>query len=118
MQPGHVYVLTADVRIESRADGPHFGHAGDDASDGERLFANLPAADSAVVLLSGSDTAIVDAAMNHAGRGAFVAGQSSEGCFDAAAAEALVARGGEAGTPVQLAKRLAARWPASAQAGV
>jgi chemosensory pili system protein ChpB (putative protein-glutamate methylesterase) len=118
LQPGHVYVLTADVGIESRADGPHFGHAGDDASDGERLFANLPAADSAVVLLSGSDTAIVDAAMHHAGRGAFVAGQSSEGCFDAAAAEALVARGGESGTPVQLAKRLAARWPASAQAGV
>lgn len=118
LQPGHVYVLTADVGVESRMEGPHFGHVGDDASDGARILANLPAADSAVVLLSGSDPAIVDAAMHHAGRGAFVAGQSSEGCFDAAAAEALVARGAEAGTPVQLAKRLAARWPASAQAGV
>ena len=118
LQPGHVYVLTADVDVESRADGPHFGHAGDDAFGGARILANLPAADSAIVLLSGSDPAIVDAAMNHAGRGAFVAGQSSEGCFDSIAAEALVARGAEAGTPVQLAKLLAARWPASAQAGI
>jgi len=114
MQPGHVYVLTADAALSRQDDGLHFSEAAVD--DGHAILAALPADDSAVVLLSGSDPASVDAAMHHAGRGAFVAGQSPEGCFDAVASEALTARGAEAGTPAQLAQRLAARWPATAQA--
>jgi chemosensory pili system protein ChpB (putative protein-glutamate methylesterase) len=115
LQPGHIYVLTADVGVESGSEGLRFGRAAADASDATRILANLRAGDSAIVMLSGSDPAMVDAAMNHAGHGAFVAGQSTEGCFDAAAAEALIARGAEAGTPAQLAQRLAARWPSPAQ---
>ena len=107
LQRGHVYVLPAELGLEKQADGLHF-HA-----DASTLLGNLPAADSAVVLLSGSDPGAVDVAMNHSQRGALVAGQSPEGCFDAVASEALVARGAQAGSPAQLAKMLATRWPST-----
>jgi chemosensory pili system protein ChpB (putative protein-glutamate methylesterase) len=106
LQRGHVYVLPAELGVNVQGDGLHF-HA-DGSSD---LVASLPPADSAVIVLSGTDPGLVDAAMAHALRGALVAGQSSEGCFDATASEALVARGAEVGAPVQLAKKLAMRWP-------
>lgn len=106
LQRGHVYVLPADVGIATQPDGLHF-----QAGAGNDLVASLPPADSAVIVLSGTDTALVDAAMTHSFRGALVAGQSPEGCFDAAASDALVARGAEAGSPAQLAKKLATRWP-------
>ena len=115
MQPGHVYVLTADAALVADGDGLHFSQA--EVAGSDAILASLPADGSAVVLLSGSDPAVVDAVMHHAGRGALVAGQSPEGCFDAVASEALAARGAEAGTPAQLAQRLAARWPSPAHAG-
>jgi chemosensory pili system protein ChpB (putative protein-glutamate methylesterase) len=71
----------------------------------------LPAADSAIVMLSGSDPALVDEAMHQSWNGAVVVAQSSDGCYDTAATDALIARGAEAGTPAELARRLAARWP-------
>ena len=107
LQRGHVYVLPAELGLEKQSDGLHFH------SDAGTLLGNLPAADSAVVLLSGSDPAVVDVAMNQSQRGALVAGQSPEGCFDAIASQALVARGGQAGSPAQLAKMLATRWPST-----
>jgi len=107
LQRGHVYVLPAELGLDKQADGLQF------KIDADALLAGLPSADSAVVLLSGSDPAAVDIAMGHSLRGALVAGQSPEGCFDAAASEALVARGAQAGTPAQLAKLLAARWPST-----
>lgn len=107
LQRGHVYILPSDLGLEAQAGGLQF------QSDAGTLLANLPGADSAVILLSGSDPAAVDIAMAHALRGALVAGQSPDGCFDAVAAEALVARGAQAGTPVQLARMLATRWPST-----
>ena len=109
---GHVYMLPAELGLVSGTDGLQFKAVGD-AGVAEALFSQLPASDSAVVLLSGSDPASVDAAMNHAVHGALVAGQSADGCFDAVAASALVARGADVGTPAQLAKKLAARWPSA-----
>jgi chemosensory pili system protein ChpB (putative protein-glutamate methylesterase) len=106
LQRGHVYVLPADMGVVAQGDGVRFR-----ADGGSDIVASLPPGDSAVIVLSGTDPAVVDATMAHALRGALVAGQSSEGCFDATASEALVARGAEAGAPVQLAKKLAARWP-------
>jgi chemosensory pili system protein ChpB (putative protein-glutamate methylesterase) len=49
--------------------------------------------------------------MAHGFRGALIAGQAPEGCFDAVASEALIARGGISATPTDIAKQLAARWP-------
>ena len=101
---GHVYVLPdglqpAPVEGELRfVEG--YGPA----------FAQLPADDSAILMLSGSDPGAVDAALSHRGAGAVVFGQAPEGCFDAAAPRALVARGAESATPSEMVKRLATRW--------
>jgi chemotaxis response regulator CheB len=105
LQRGHVYVLPTELGVVAGDAGLRFGDGGD-------LFSQLPADDSALILLSGSDPAMVDMAMTHAAHGALVAGQSPDGCYDAVAAQALVARGAEAGAPAELARKLAARWPA------
>jgi chemotaxis response regulator CheB len=110
LQPAHVYVLPAEFGLEAGSDGQVF-RAAEGTSTGDALLAQLPAGDSAVLLLSGSDVGAVDAAMNHSQKGALVAGQSADGCFDATAPEVAVARGAQAGTPAQLAKMLASRWP-------
>lgn len=105
LQSGHVYVLPSGLGLVAGADGLAFG------DDGGDVFAALPAADSAIVMLSGSDPALVDEAMHQSWNGAVVVAQSSDGCYDTAATEALIARGAEAGSPADLARRLAARWP-------
>lgn len=107
IEVGHVYILPTQISLVSGEKGPAFA-----PDDGTAAFAGLPAGDTAIILLSGSDAAVVDAAMTHAAHGALVAGQSPEGCYDAVAAQALVARGAETGSPANLAKLLASRWPA------
>lgn len=107
-EKGKVYFMAPSLAVATEGAGLAFVEAGDGAGS---LLAVLPAGDSAVVLLSGSDPALVDAAMTHAWSGALVLGQSSDGCYDAAASDALVARGAEAGSPAELAQRLAERWP-------
>ena len=44
--------------------------------------------------------------------GGIAVGQSDENCFDPAASNALVARGGEAISLAKLPLKLLARWPA------
>ncbi|MDI9238907.1 chemotaxis protein CheB [Lysobacter sp. LF1] len=102
--PGTIYILPNEIGLSVSESGMRFTEG-----DGDVLSA-LPSADSAVLMLSGSDPARVDAAMNHSWAGALVAGQAPDGCYDAAAASALIARGADAGQPVELAARLAARW--------
>lgn len=103
--PGSIYILPAAIGLSVSESGIRFTEG-----DGD-VMASLPSADSAVLLLSGSDTALVDAALNHSWAGALVAGQAPDGCYDAAASSALIARGGASGQPVDLAARLAQRWP-------
>jgi chemosensory pili system protein ChpB (putative protein-glutamate methylesterase) len=105
VEPGNVYILPSDLGL-AVTDGLHFG------GDASALISNLPATDSAIVLLSGSDPAVVDAAMAHALRGTMVVGQAPDGCYDAVAPAELIARGAESGAPTALAKKLAARWAA------
>lgn len=102
--PGTIYILPNEIGLSVNESGIRFTEG-----DGDVLAA-LPSADSAVLMLSGSDPARVDAAMNHSWAGALVAGQAPDGCYDAAAASALIARGAESGQPAELAVRLAARW--------
>lgn len=101
---GTIYILPAEIGISVNESGIRFTEGEGD------VIAALPSADSAVLLLSGSDPARVDAVMNHSWAGALVAGQAPDGCYDAAASTALIARGGVAGQPVDLAERLIARW--------
>jgi len=104
----HVYVLPNDVAVNVVEGVIHFGEG---ALQSDTLIASLPAAESAVLLLSGSDPAQVEAAMALAAQGGFVAGQSPQGCYDPAAAKALAARGGMVATPGELATHLASHWP-------
>lgn len=101
---GAVYIMPADVGVKFSDGGIQFTAGTDD------VLAVLPSADSAVLLLSGSDPTLVDAVMNHSWAGALVIGQAPDGCYDAAAPSELVARGGESGQPAELARRLAERW--------
>ena len=106
VESGHVYILPTGV-IPEPQDGELRFRKADDALP---AFQYLPPASSAVLMLSGSDPGMVDAAMTQSWGGAYVAGQSPEGCFDGVAANALVARGANSATPADLAKQLSQRW--------
>ncbi|MGJ4804473.1 chemotaxis protein CheB [Luteimonas sp. SDU82] len=74
--------------------------------------AGLPADDSAVLFLSGADTALVPS-LAGGGWGGLVLGQTpDEGCYDPAAARAAIEAGAAHGSPSELAAALLARWPA------
>jgi chemosensory pili system protein ChpB (putative protein-glutamate methylesterase) len=102
--PGTIYILPGEIGLAVSESGMRFTEG-----DGDVLAA-LPSADSAVLMFSGSDPARVDSAMNHSWAGALVAGQAPDGCYDAAAASALISRGAQSGQPAELAARLAQRW--------
>ena len=106
-QAAHVYVLPDDVAVNVSEGAIHFSAGALVIDD---LIAALPPAGSAVLLLSGSDPAQVDAVAGLAAEGGFVAGQSPQGCYDPAASKAWAARGGEVATPAELATRLVAHW--------
>ena len=107
-QAGHVYVLPNDVAVNVVEGVVHFGEGALQVDD---LVASLPPAESAVLLLSGSDPSQVEAALGLAAKGGLAAGQSPQGCYDPAASKALAARGGVVATPTELATRLASHWP-------
>ena len=106
--PGHVYVLPDAM---STAPSGQAAHHFLPAADPVPVLAGLPAADSAILMLSGSDPAMVEEVRAAAGEGALVAGQSPDECFDSEAPAALMAGGADSGTPADLAARLSARWP-------
>ena len=104
----HVYVLPNDIAVKVNDGVVSFdeGHL-----QVENLIASLPPSESAVLLLSGSDASLVDAAMALGGKGALVAGQSPQGCYDPAASKALAVKGGLVASPGELATHLASHWP-------
>jgi chemosensory pili system protein ChpB (putative protein-glutamate methylesterase) len=104
LEAGNVYIVPPELGIDG-ANGLRF-------APGFSLLDALPAEDSAVLLLSGADPSDVDGALAHAARGALVAGQSPDGCYDAAAPVALAVRGGTAAAPQELVQSLLQRWPA------
>jgi chemosensory pili system protein ChpB (putative protein-glutamate methylesterase) len=103
---GHVYILPDDMTTAGDSGATTFV-----ATSGPvPVLAGLPAGDSAVLVLSGSDPAAVPELMDAARDGALVAGQSPEDSFDGAAAAALLAAGGESHAAAELAQRLSTRW--------
>jgi chemotaxis response regulator CheB len=103
---GHVYILPDGITTTSGLGTPVFTAAEDPVP----VLAGLPAADSAILMLSGSDASLVGEVLDAARAGALVAGQSPEECFDSEAPSALLAAGGESATPAVLAERLGTRW--------
>ena len=106
LQAGTVHVLPEDLDVHAAPAGLVFA-----AATGEPAFAALPANESALLLLSGADVSLVDAAMSLSWGGGLALGQSPENCFDPAASNALVARGGQSASLVQLPVKLLERWP-------
>ncbi|WP_425505360.1 chemotaxis protein CheB [Stenotrophomonas bentonitica] len=105
---GNAYILSDDVGVAVRNRGLYF------TADAQGIqVAALPPAHSAVVLLSGSDVAVLDDVLSLAVAGAWVAGQTGDGCYDPVAANAVVAAGMAAGDPPQLAAAIAERWGVS-----
>ncbi|GAB3363653.1 chemotaxis protein CheB [Lysobacter rhizosphaerae] len=104
VQPATIYILPPSLGVHDYEQGLAFNDA-----PGE-LLTGLPANDSAVLMLSGSDPAQVDAVMKLAANGALIASQALDGCYDVAAPAALASRGGQSGKPQELARRLAQRW--------
>lgn len=100
---GHVYVVGDDVEVAVVEGAVRFA-AG--ATSHATLLATLPAAESAVLMLSGADAADVGPALALGRQGAYVAGQAPQGCYDPAASRALQGRGGATGTPEDLAAEL------------
>lgn len=105
LEPARVYVLPDDIGLE-QGDGLKFRSA----NPGEELLEMLPPPESAAILLSGADPARVDAALALAARGAHVAGQALEGCYDATAVRQLAAGGIGLAPPAELAEQLARVW--------
>jgi len=106
---GHAYILSDGVGLVQADSGLGFSEGGGDLP---ALVAALSPTDSAVLLLSGASETLVPSVLELGGQGAWVAGQSAEGCYDPAAANRLVQQGHPSGDPVQLAQQLLARWPA------
>ncbi|WP_369980023.1 chemotaxis protein CheB [Xanthomonas bundabergensis] len=104
---GNVYILPDDVGVRA-GQGAGLRFVAHDA--GASVVGGLPAAHSAVLLLSGSDIQQVDDVVALAAQGAWVAGQTGDGCYDPAAAVQLIGHGHPGGDPVQLAQALSARW--------
>lgn len=105
LQAGTVHVLPEGLDLQAAPTGLVF------AASERAAFAALPPTDSALVLLSGADASLVDLAVSLSWAGGVALGQSPENCFDPTASNALVARGGQAVSLVQLASKLLERWP-------
>jgi chemosensory pili system protein ChpB (putative protein-glutamate methylesterase) len=108
--PGTIYFLPEGVGLAAR--GVSFGFVADPAP-AAGMFAALPPKNSALVFLSGSDPQLVDVALATAATGTLVIAQSAEDCYDGTACADLRARGVASALPVELAGRLASRWPSS-----
>ncbi len=107
LQAGTVHVLADGIDVQDAPAGLVFA-----ATDGQPSFAALVPGDSALLLLSGADPALVDRALSLSLAGGLALGQSTENCFDPAASNALVARGGAALGLAALPQKLLQRWPA------
>jgi chemosensory pili system protein ChpB (putative protein-glutamate methylesterase) len=107
VQDGRVQVMPDGIDVQASPAGLVFA-----AADGQPAFAALAPAQSAILLLSGADPALVDRALAFNLAGGLGLGQSADNCFDPATSNALVARGGEAVGLTKLPAKLLARWPA------
>lgn len=105
-QAGTVHVLPDGIDVQVAPAGLVFA-----AIEGQPTFAALSAGDSAMLLLSGADPALVDRALSLSLAGGLALGQSTDNCFDPAASNALVARGGAALSLANLPLKLLERWP-------
>src|SRR5690606_25730193 len=106
IEAGKVYFLSPGVTPVRDKGELRFTTA---AAPGGLLPEGLPVDDSAILLLSGSDTAVVEEAMALALQGTLVMGQAAEDSFDPAAGNLLGELGGSTAAPAAIAARLMER---------
>jgi chemosensory pili system protein ChpB (putative protein-glutamate methylesterase) len=104
---GTVYFLPPDITLVVDRSRLVFAEPADGPPGG---YAALPASDSALVFLSGASLDRVDPAMAMSDDGVLVLAQAPGSCYDAAAVDALVARGAVSAEPGDLAQALLDRW--------
>lgn len=104
LQAATVHIVPDDVMLDA-SDGLRFvaGTAGD-------IVDALPAPESAVVVLSGSEAADADRIAALAPAGLWMGAQATDGCYDPIAPIALAAHGAVTAPPAELARQLAERW--------
>ncbi len=102
-EAGNIYILADGTGLQSGDDGLRF------SQEAAQLVTLLPAAGSAVVMLSGADPALVGEVLAFAAQGGWAAGQSGDGCYDPEAASQLIVAGMPGGDPEYLAGELAMR---------
>lgn len=107
LQRGTVHVLQDRLDIQQTPGGLVFVEC-----EGDPRFMALPAADSAMLLLSGADPGMVDTALTVRLGGGLAYGQAPENCFDASASHVLMARGGDSRSLADLSRELLHRWHA------
>ena len=103
---GRVGVLQPGIGV--RHDGGGFAFVAVSAL--ADVAAALPAADSAVLLLSGADPSVVPAVLALKRAGALVLAQDPASCFDSVAAGLLIDAGAVAASPAELARLVIERW--------
>ena len=106
LQRGSVHVMPDGLDVRATDAGLTFA-----GTEGEPRFAALRAADSAMLLLSGAAADMVDVALTMSWAGGLVLGQAPDNCFDPAATQALLARGGDARSLPIMARQILDRWP-------
>ncbi|MGH8030022.1 MAG: chemotaxis protein CheB, partial [Arenimonas sp.] len=106
-QSGRVAVLPAGLGAERDGDGLRFTEGSLAA-----LVRVLPAKYSVLVVLSGADPSLLDAAGSLRMDGGLTFTQSPDTCFDSLAAQALASQGAAALAPSLIAAKVAERWPA------
>jgi chemosensory pili system protein ChpB (putative protein-glutamate methylesterase) len=107
VRAGCIYFLPEGVGLRALPNGMEFiAHP----SPARTIFAALPAEDSAVLFLSGSDSSLIEEALQAAEAGALVIAQSPEDCYDGAACAQLRSQGAASGVPSELANRLLNHW--------
>jgi chemosensory pili system protein ChpB (putative protein-glutamate methylesterase) len=104
--PGRVSVLPPGVGIQHSNGSFTFIHSDDLSS----LVSSLPAADSMVLMLSGAAPVVVPAVQALQSAGAQVLAQDPGSCFDATAAQAVLATGAQSAEPSGLAGLIIERW--------
>jgi chemotaxis response regulator CheB len=104
--PGRVAVLQPGMGVNFSEANFEFARA----EDLSQVVSALPATESAVMLLSGADPAVMPAVLALQAAGATVLAQDPSTCFDATSAEQAIQAGAASATPTGLAQLVIERW--------
>ncbi|TWI14090.1 chemotaxis protein CheB [Aerolutibacter ruishenii] len=104
VEQGTIYIVPDNIGVSDTGNGLSFQEGAND------ILAAIPAADSAVLMLSGSEPARVDAVLSFGWNGGLVVGQNVDGCYDAAAVTDLAARGGAVAKPAEMGRHMVTHW--------